>query len=186
MMTQYATILKSAVTSLLLVAAPAAATAQDADMDALYAALATADAEAAPAIAGNIARALSQSGSPAMDLLLQRGRAAITDSEPEVAIGHLTALTDHAPDFAEGWNTRATAHYERRDMGQAMNALERCLALEPRHFGALTGVATILEELGYTAAALKAWREVETLYPAQPQLRDSVARLDLLLRGVTL
>ena len=49
------------------------------------------------------------SGSPAMDLLLKRGRDALEDEDNTRAIEHLSALTDHAPDFAEGWHARATS-----------------------------------------------------------------------------
>jgi tetratricopeptide (TPR) repeat protein len=155
------------------------------DLDTLYAHLATADADAAPAIAEEIAGVLSESGSAAMDLLLGRGRTALAD-DPEAALGHLTALVDHAPDFAEGYSARATALYRLGDFGEAIDDLHRALDIEPRHFGALTGLAVIMEELGYDAAALKAWREVRSLYPAQPQAEDGVRRLEVVVDGITI
>ncbi len=158
------------------------AAAQEDDLDALFAELATADAETAPGVAERVARALSASGSPAMDLLLQRGRDAM-DEDPAVAVNHFSALIDHHPDFVEAWNARATAYYRQELPGLAIDDLEQVLALEPRHFGALTGVAVILEDLGYDLSALKAWRAVREIYPAQPQAEEAIRRLELLVEG---
>ena len=72
-------------------------------------------AEADPAEAKRLDRQLQalwrKSGSASMDLLLKRGRDALELEYTNIAIGHLTALTDHAPDFAEGWHARASAYF---------------------------------------------------------------------------
>ena len=125
----------------------------------------------------------SKSGSAAMDLLLQRGRAALEAGELEAAIEHLTALTDHAPDFAEGWNARAAAFYERGDYGPAMVDLARALALNPSHFGAMAGLGLILEETGREAQALEAFRAAQAIHPHQPVISRSVARLQARVAG---
>lgn len=62
-------------------------------------------------IEDKIWREWSKSGSPAMDLLLDRGRDAMEAGDYVKAIEHLTALTDHAPEFAQGFHLRATAYY---------------------------------------------------------------------------
>ena len=82
-----------------------------------------------------------------MDLLLQRGQEAMEAGDLDAAIEHFTALTDHAPDFAEGWNARATAFFQDERYGPALADIERTLALNPDHFGALMGLAMILEQL---------------------------------------
>jgi tetratricopeptide (TPR) repeat protein len=128
----------------------------------------------------------SHSGSPAMDLLLERGRAAMEIGDWEAAIEHLTALTDHAPDFAEGWNARATAYYQAGQYGPSLSDIRRTLALEPRHFGAISGLAMILEELGQPEAALKAYREVLAIHPNQPNLKEKIERLDKEVGGTAL
>ena len=125
----------------------------------------------------------SKSGSPAMDLLLQRGRAALDAGDLDAALGHLTALTDHAPDFAEGWNARAAAFYERGDYGPAMADLGRALALNPSHFGALSGLGLILEETGRKPQALEVFRAAHAIHPHQPVIRRSVERLEAQISG---
>ena len=125
----------------------------------------------------------SKSGSPAMDLLLQRGRGALEDGDAEAAIAHLTALTDHAPDFAEGWNARAAAFYERGDYGPAMEDLARALTLNPSHFGAMAGLGLILEETGRETQALAVFRAARSIHPHQPVISRSVARLEARVSG---
>ena len=125
----------------------------------------------------------SKSGSSAMDLLLQRGRDALEEGRIDTAIGHLTALTDHAPDFAEGWNARAAAFHQRGDHGPAMEDLARALALNPSHFGALAGLGVILEETGRDAQALAAFRAAQAIHPHQPVISRAVERLAARVSG---
>lgn len=178
--------LKSAVAALLLTAGAGLAQSDGGRLDDLFAALKGAEGTDAQQIAGKIVLEWSKSGSPAMDLLLERGRAALDAGDTEAAIGHFTALIDHAPDFAEGYNARATAYFQERHFGPALSDLQRTLALNPRHFGALTGVAVILMDLGSEEAALEAWREVERLYPASPQVKAAVPQLERSVEGSTL
>ncbi len=152
--------------------------AQSTDLDALFNDLLTADAESAPEIEDKIWREWSKSGSPAMDLLLQRGRDAMAQGMPEIAIEHLTALTDHAPDFAEGWNARATAYYMAGDLGPSVADIAHVLSLNPRHFGALSGLAAIFEELNRPEQALEVYRSVLAIHPNSPGIMDAITRLE--------
>lgn len=128
----------------------------------------------------------SKSGSAAMDLLLKRGRDAIEQEDYGAAIGHLTALTDHAPGFAEGFNARALAYFKSGLYGPALVDLARTLDLNPDHFGALMGLGTILEETGRHAAALEAYRAAHAIHPHKPDLEDAVKRLEPKVTGQTL
>ena len=91
--------------------------AQTETLDSLFAELKESDAQAAGRIEREIWNEWSKSGSPAMDLLLQRGRDAMAAGDMGAAIEHFTALTDHAPDFAEGWTARATAYFQAAEWG---------------------------------------------------------------------
>lgn len=152
-------------------------------LDALFEALKTAEAGAWEGIEQQIWERWSHSGSASMDYLLERGRRAMSDDDPVAAIEHLTALVENAPDFAEGWNTRATAYYRAELVGPALADIARTLALEPRHFGALSGLGLILEESGDTQGALRAYEAALAIHPHQPDLREAVDRLEDELQG---
>ncbi|MGA1635575.1 MAG: tetratricopeptide repeat protein [Gemmobacter sp.] len=125
----------------------------------------------------------SLSGSPAMDLLLERGRRAMAEGEFDAAIEHLTALTDHAPDFAEGWNARATAFYMAGQFGPSIADIARTLALNPAHFGALAGLGHIFRALDEPERALAAYRAALAIHPNKPELREAVETLEAALGG---
>lgn len=163
--------------AVILSAGPALA--EEDRLDRLFDQLGTAqDDRAAQRIEGDIWREWSRSGSPALDLLLERGREALAQGDTGLAIEHLTALTDHAPDFAEGWNARAMAYVQAGEYGPAIQDIRRTLALNPRHFGAMAGFATILEELGRPAQALEVYRAALAIYPRMQSVLDAVERLE--------
>jgi tetratricopeptide (TPR) repeat protein len=134
-------------------------------------------------IAGQIRSEWSKSGSAAMDLLLRRGRDALEDEELGEAVEHLTALTDHAPDFAEGWAARALVFYQQGEYMLALSDLERALALNPQHFGALQGVGAIMQQLDRPELAYRAYEAVLALYPENTQVREAMESLETTVRG---
>ena len=152
--------------------------ADDAELEALFEGLKSADAAAAAQIEGRIYDIWSRSGSDAMDLLHNRGREALAEGDLAGAIQHFSALIDHAPDFAEGHNARATAFFQTGQFGLSLEDIRQTLALNPRHFGAMSGLALILEEIGKPEAALTAWREVEMLHPNREGLAEAIRRLE--------
>lgn len=156
---------------------------QTAKLDDLFTRLKTADAEASMRIEQEIWIEWSKSGSPAMDLLLERGRQAMNDGATDLAIEHFTALIDHAPDFAEGWNARATAYWAAGDLGPAIADLGHALELNPRHFGALSGLGMIFEEVKRPQKALEVYRMVLTLNPHAEGVPEAVERLEAELLG---
>lgn len=125
----------------------------------------------------------SRSGSAAMDLLLRRGRDAIEAGDLDKAIEHLTALTDHAPGFAEGWATRAMAFYRQEEFGLALADLEQALALNPDHFAAIQGLGAIMERLEQPDLAWDAYEKVLALHPHHPQVLSAMERLEREVRG---
>lgn len=167
-----------------LAASPALAS--DDELNALFEGLKGADPSAAIQIEGRIYEIWSQSGSPSMDLLLTRGRDALEEGDNVKAIRHFTALIDHAPDFAEGYNGRATAYFQVGRLGLSLEDIRQTLRLNPRHFSAMSGLALILEELGNKEDALAAWREVEKLHPNREGLKDAIARLEREVEGQAL
>lgn len=155
----------------------------DDGLDDLFNALREADATAAAAIEGRIWEEWSKSGSASMDLLLERGREALENEDAKRAIEHFSALIDHAPDFAEGYNARASAYFREGLYGPSLEDIRRALELNPRHFGALSGLGIIFESIGHPEDALEAYRAVSELYPAQDGLQDRIDRLSRELDG---
>jgi tetratricopeptide (TPR) repeat protein len=140
------------------------------------------DAEAVQ-ITSSIWLEWSKSGSPAMDLLLKRGRDAMNIGQPGLAIEHLTALIDHAPDFAEGYNARATAYFQTGDLGPSVADIAHTLTLNPRHFGALSGLGMIFELLDQPEKALEVYQAALALNPHLPDVADAVKRLETVVGG---
>ncbi len=181
-----APILNCAVAAWLALGGAALADTVGPELDRLFATLQGASAAEAVRIESDIWRIWSRSGSAAMDLLLERGRKAAEQGDFEAALDHLTALTDHAPDFAEGWNARATVFFQTGAYGPAIADLQRVLALNPRHFGALSGFGMILEEIDRPAQALEAYRAALTLHPHMQGVIEAVSRLEAKTSGSSL
>jgi tetratricopeptide (TPR) repeat protein len=158
--------------------ATAAPAEQAAQLDGLFADLREPGREDWEKIEGEINRIWAQSGSPAMDLLLSRGNEALEAEDYLAAVEHFSALIDHAPDFAEGWNGRATTYYLMGEYGLSISDVEHVLALNPRHFGALAGLAFMLEAMGEPELALRALHAVQELNPNRPNINDAVTRLE--------
>jgi tetratricopeptide (TPR) repeat protein len=161
--------------------APAPGAAQPVEpetLDSFFAELAEPGREDWQRIEADIVRIWSRSGSDAMDLLLERGNAALAAEDYDLALELFSALTDHAPDFAEGWNGRATAFYLLGEYALSIADVERVLALEPRHFGALAGLAFMFEQMDETDLALRALRAVQAINPNRENINETIIRLE--------
>ncbi len=157
------------------------------DEEALLAALAEAGSAAEANRYDRQLKALwSKSGSAAMDLLLKRGRDAMEVEDMRGAIEHLTALTDHAPDFAEGFHARASAYFHADLYGPAMLDLERALTLNPRNYNAIFGLGAILETFGDTQKAMAAYSQALRLHPHHEDATEAVKRLEPKVKGQSL
>ena len=137
-------------------------------------------------IAAEIELLWSNSGSPAFDLLLKRGRDALEAGDSRAAIQHLTALTDHAPEFAEGWHTRSIAYAELGLFGPALADIERTLALQPKHYNAMISLSALLEELNYVELARDALIEAQAIHPQLEAVTSGLERLESQLGGAEL
>lgn len=168
-------LLNPAVALLLAFAAPAAA--DDAVLDGLFQQLQATDDQGAEAITQQIYIEWAKSGSASMDLLLMRGREAMQSGDLATAIGHFTAIIDHAPEFAEAWNARATAFYNAGQLGPSISDIQHTLALNPRHFGALAGLGMIFEQLNEPEKALEVYQAALAINPHLPTIQESVERL---------
>ena len=109
--------------------------------------------------------------------LMSQIASAMAASDMAVAIEYCDELVQSHPDYAEGWNKRATLHYMMGNNAQSVADIRRTIALEPRHFGAISGLGMIFLKEGDQEAALKAFEQVLSISPASAGAQMSVARL---------
>ena len=156
-------------------------------VDEMFDKLAAAEsAEEALRIEARIATEWSKSGSPAIDLLWQRGRDALEAGDAAAAAEHFTAAIDHAPGFAEAWHGRATAYYMLDLTGPAIDDLRETLVLNPRHFGAMRGLAIILEQIGEERRSIEVMDRILAIHPFMEDVAEAKDRLTTRLDGVPL
>lgn len=125
----------------------------------------------------------NDSGSKSVDLLMSRAATAMNDERNALALDVLAQVITLRPEYAEGWNRRATLYFKMKEFGRSISDIERTLALEPRHFGALSGLGIILQRLGRDQTALDTWYKVLALYPANKQAQKQVIELVEKLSG---
>ena len=164
--------------------APAAPMTKQARLDKLFSDLKRERNEkAAERIAGNIWTEWFQSGSASIDLMMLWSQKAMDNQKFDVALDFLDQVVTLQPTYAEGWNRRATVHFMMKNYGKSMADIDRTLQLEPRHFGALSGLAQIMALTGHKQSALEAWQKVLAIYPMMRSAQDQVATLSEELAG---
>lgn len=138
---------------------------------------------AAKRLAGAVQALWSRSGSDTIDLLIARTGQAQRASKNEIALKLLDEVVSLKPDYAEGWNKRATLRFASKDFDEAMADIHETLIREPRHFGAWVGLGRILSDSGLAAKALAAYRKALEIYPAIEGLKKQVDELALKVEG---
>ncbi|MGD0562315.1 MAG: tetratricopeptide repeat protein [Roseiarcus sp.] len=156
-------------------------------LDELFARLAsTEDADEAAGIVAAIDRIHLRSGSDTSDLLMTRAVATMESGDYPVSLALLDAIVGLRPEWAEGWNKRATARYLAGDAKGAMADIAQALARDPRHLGALAGMGMILEESGLREQALRAYERALAIAPRWRPASDAAARVRAALAGQAL
>ena len=137
----------------------------------------------AQATANKIWREWFQSGSASINMLMRFANRATDEKNYPAAIDLLDQITTLAPEYAEGWNRRATVHFHMGDFSRSLADIETTLRLEPRHFGSLSGLAAILQRLNREEDALDTWYKVLEIYPANDLAQKAVIKLEEELAG---
>ena len=122
-----------------------------------------------------------ESDDPQVEMWMAKGLRAMGQQDYRAAIEAFDQIVRAAPDFAEGWNKRATVNWLLGDHEASLGDIDRTLALEPRHFGALSGMAMIHEAHGRVFDALDALERIQVIYPCLPHLSERVQQL---IRGL--
>jgi tetratricopeptide (TPR) repeat protein len=154
------------------------------NLDFLFGALKAApDDDSAKLVENRIWALWLASGSDTANLLMTRAKAAIDGTDLDLAIELLDAIVKIKPDYVEAWNRRATIHYMRKEFGEAMADIQQVLRLEPRHFGALSGLGMILQEFGDEKQALVVFRRALEINPHLQKIPDLVKSLSEKVEG---
>ena len=109
--------------------------------------------------------------------LLQRIVQAMEVRDMDEALQASDELVAHAPEFAEGWNKRATIYYLIGDYNASVRDIQRTLQLEPRHFGAISGLGLIFLQKGDLKAALESFESVLEISPQSLNAQRSAAQV---------
>jgi tetratricopeptide (TPR) repeat protein len=122
----------------------------------------------------------------AVRALMQQGLLAMDQGDLRRALDKFDQIVHIAPNFAEGWNRRATVNYLLGNYTKSLSDIEKTLMLEPRHFGALSGRGLVYMALGKEELALDSFEAALKVYPLMPgasrnakELRKRLHRRDI-------
>ena len=172
-------------------AAPPSQAAKADELDSLFAALGTVTEEGdARIVEARIQALWLESGDAEVDRLMDYAIAATNARAYELAIGYLDSIVLRKPDFAEGWNKRATVYWlmgadDPSLYDRSLADIDRTLMLERRHWGALAGRGWIMQDLGEHRKAVEAFRQSLAIDPWREDVRVSLRLLeDKLGKGI--
>jgi tetratricopeptide (TPR) repeat protein len=123
------------------------------------------------------------SGGDTANLLMTRVKTAVEAKDLDLAVQLLDAIVEIKPDYVEAWNRRATIFFMRKDYGRSLADIRQVLAREPRHFGALSGLGLILQEIGEDKRALDVFRRTLEVHPHMERIPDLVKMLTEKVEG---
>jgi tetratricopeptide (TPR) repeat protein len=123
------------------------------------------------------------SGDSNIDFIMQNAILAIEESDFVVAEELLDRVIELSPGYAEGWNKRAMVHFMKKEYEKALLKLRQALALDPKHFQALHGLALVMQEVGDRRLALQAYRLLLRHNPQFADARDAVEELSRVVNG---
>ncbi|MHA1549254.1 MAG: tetratricopeptide repeat protein [Alphaproteobacteria bacterium] len=113
--------------------------------------------------------------------LMADGERAMRRGDGRSALAAFDQVVVLAPDFAEGWNRRATVHYQLNNLQESLADIDATLALEPRHFGALSGRGLVFIKLQEFEQALAAFEEALAVSPHMTGARSNADAIRELL-----
>jgi len=153
-------------------------------LDTLFGALArTRTPEDAKPIEDQIISHFLVSGSPSVDLLMSRAGAALTGGDKQDARRLLDAITDVAPNYAEGWHQLGRFQAEAGDDEDAIISLHRAVTLNPRQFEAFAELGAVLLQNGDKKDALRVLRKAVALDPHLENLDREIEKLSRDVEG---
>jgi tetratricopeptide (TPR) repeat protein len=166
------------------VAAPQRGASASISIDKLFEALKLAPTDdSAKFVEGRIWARWLASGGDTANLLMGRVKTAVDSKDLDLAIKLLNAIVEIRPNYIEAWNRRATVYFMKKDFVNAIEDIREVLVREPRHFGALSGLGMIYQELGDDKHALEAFRRALAVHPHLARIPDMVKKLKEKVEG---
>jgi tetratricopeptide (TPR) repeat protein len=154
------------------------------NIDFLFGALKAApDDTSAKAVEDRIWALWTSAGNDTTGLLMSRAKKAIDGKNYDLALRLLDAVIEIKPEYTEAWNRRATVYFLKKDYGNSLADLGKVLTREPRHFGALSGLGLIMQDIGDDKRALDAYRKALDVYPRLKGVSDKVKSLTEKVEG---
>lgn len=138
-------------------------------------------AEAGEAITQRIWEVWYEVPDSAAQGLFNRGVAFMSQGDYRSALITFTRVTEEKPEFAEGWNRRATLLYLMGEFRLSMQDIKQTLALEPRHFGAISGMGQIFMRQNKLQDAREAFQKALEINPHLDGARFNIMQINKLL-----
>ena len=123
----------------------------------------------------------SRSGDATIDHILEIGVAQMREGQIEASVETFSDIIRRRPDFAEGWNKRATAYYLLGDWRRSAADCDEVLKRNPQHFGALSGYGMIWLQLHQPTRALARFQEALAVNPNLDSVQETIDALRALL-----
>ncbi len=146
---------------------------------------ATNDFSEAMAIEQTIWAIWRQRGNAEIDAQMSLGIETMNNGALKLSLEAFDGIVRREPEYAEGWNKRATVHYLMGNFDASVYDISKTLALEPRHFGALSGMGLIYSAIGKAAAAIKVWEKALTINPHMLGIKALADELRNKIKGET-
>jgi tetratricopeptide (TPR) repeat protein len=152
-------------------------------LDGLYADLKSSTSQSeAEAVQRKIWLEWLRSGDPVVDEMMQAALVGIQAGRLSQALVVLDQVVREAPEYAEGWNSRATVLYLLGALDRSVADIGRTLSLDPRHFGAMAGLGKILTQQGRFAEALAIYRQALAVNPFMVEREEVIPMLERKVR----
>ena len=151
----------------------------DPALDGLFERLAiTTSDEEASNITHEIWQRWTANDDPNVSQLMQIGIRALNYSTYREALQSFDRVIEIAPEFAEGWNKRATLYYHIKEYRRSIDDIKKTLRLEPRHFGAWSGLGLVSIAQDNYSGALAAFKKALSINPHISNIRRYVQKLE--------
>ena len=106
-----------------------------------------------------------ETNDPSIEADFYRGLESMRTGDLMMAVVFFTRVIDKNPNFAEGWNKRATVYYMLGKFDASMMDIHETLKLEPRHFGAMDGMGLIFIHLEQFDKAIDIYDQMLKIFP---------------------